>query len=84
MTTAIICTQVGPKQWDLRIPQKKFDAHLSWCSELKLWMLDMFDSRIRDPNKAYIGTEELEGSSRGPDWYSVYVPLFATLKTLRK
>jgi hypothetical protein len=47
-------------------------------------MLDMFDARIRDPNKAYVGTEEIEGSSREPNWSDVYTPLFSTIKTLRK
>lgn len=80
----MICSRVSPTSWDIRLPQKKFDAHLSWCAELKLWMLDMFDARIRDPNKAYVGTEEIEGSSREPNWSDVYTPLFSTIKTLRK
>ena len=84
MHTAIICSRVGPSAWDIRLPQKKFDAHLSWHADLKLWMLDMFDSRIRDANKAYVDTEEIEGSAKNVDWSDVCVSLLSTLKTLRK
>jgi hypothetical protein len=65
---------LGDSSYEIHLPLRKEDFTLQYDKELG-WMLDEFDSSIREPKKAYRDSSSLANNmdnSLIPDWDEVF------------
>jgi hypothetical protein len=75
LTIAVKIERVGEKAYDINC-SRHMDAHLHW--EDDVWVLDIFNSRIKDADKAHVESTRLEkgnGNIISPDWNEVFEQL---------
>ena len=67
---------LGGNAFDISIPEVKWDCHLR--KEGRRWMLSIFNSKIRNANRAHLETTPMKGTRKGPDWNDVlgYLEIF--------
>lgn len=60
---------LGENSFDIRVPKKKRDCHLR--KEGRQWMVHIFNSNIRNDDKALLESTPVNGNRNGPDWNDV-------------
>lgn len=72
----LILTEVGEDAYDISVPPRHLDAHLSKTDDG--WVIDIFNSRVRNHDKAHITSFNATLLPSGePDWAEI-------LSTLRE
>ena len=67
--TNITIKPLGEGAFDLKIPKKQWDCHLR--KEGRQWYIHIFNSTIRNANRAFIESTPVKGKRSGPDWNDV-------------
>lgn len=70
MKNNITIKKLGENEFDIKLPRQKRDAHLRL--EDGQWTLDIFDSTIKNPNKAHIESHSISSPTWQVSWAEVF------------
>jgi hypothetical protein len=63
----ITIKDLGENTFEVVFPRQKIDGHLRW-EKGQGWILDVFDSTKKNPNKAWIESTPIKGRKKSPNW----------------